>query len=156
MSPENAARCLQEALREAVTGDRGRAAELFAQLAEDSTADRFYGVCCAVAEAARESVDVMFGGRYPGRSEGEPWYVHHLRPALDRIRSRDLREPRHLFSERFLVAHLNDDQDNAQALYRAAREIPDETHFLGCVGQLFADTAGLFAMSLRHSGEQGR
>ncbi|MXM66751.1 hypothetical protein GR925_25800 [Streptomyces sp. HUCO-GS316] len=155
MSHEEAGRLVHEALEAAIDGDPDTAGDLIARLGRDSDADRMYGVCNAVGAAVLRAVGPLFNGRTPDPAKGQAWYVMHLAPPLHRVRRGVRREPWHLFSERFLVACLNADNANKQALYGAALEVPGE-HFARCVAQLFADTAGLCAMALRRQREGRR
>lgn len=155
MDSHAAARLVREALAAAVAGDSVTAGEKIGALGRDSDPGRMYGVCHGVASAGKGAVVFLFNGRQPDRARGQCWYVVHLRPHLNRVRRGVPAEPWHLFSERFLIAHFNDDDDNARALYGAALSIPGE-HFVRCVAQLFADVAGLCAMAGRRVREQDR
>ena len=155
MDSHAAARLVHEALTASVAGDSVTAGEKIGALGRDSDPGRMYGVCHGVATCGKDATVVLFKGCTPDLARGQCWYVVHLRPHLNRIRRGVPAEPWHLFSERFLVAHFNDDDGNAAALYAAALSISGE-HFVRCVAQLFADVAGLCAMAGRRTEGRSR
>ncbi|MGJ3559002.1 hypothetical protein ACR6C2_08475 [Streptomyces sp. INA 01156] len=62
--------------------------------------------------------------------------------------------PARQFASRFLVAYCNDDQETDVALFGAAARIGGE-HFVRCVTQLFADTAGLVRAAMQKTEAEG-
>lgn len=155
MSSDDAARLVKEAFEAALSGDSAGAGERIALLGRDSTRRRMFGICAAIASTVPDALRTIFAGRVPDPAKGEQWYVMHLRPPLNRIRKGSGDTPPHLFSERYIVAYLNDDRDNQQALYGAALAVPGD-HFARCVAALFADAVGLCALAGGHVEGRGR
>lgn len=155
MSRREASRLIGEAYAAALSGNSERAGEIIALLGRDSTQARMFGICAGIATPAVGAMRTLLDGRVPDPAKDEQWYVLHLRPALGRIRRGVEEQAPHVFSQRFITAYLNADRDTQEALYRAALTVPG-AHFSQCVAQLFADVAGLCALSGHRVEGRGR
>ncbi|MGY3199807.1 hypothetical protein [Streptomyces sp. TE5632] len=155
MPSGEAAQLIAKAIAAAVAGDTETATDLVARLGTDSDAARMYSVCCTAATASKQALHLLFDGKTPALDRGEYWTHHDLRPVLDRARNQTLGDnPARQFASRFLVAYCNDDQETDVALFGAAARIGGE-HFVRCVTQLFADTAGLARAAMQKTEAEG-
>lgn len=155
MPTQQAARLIRDAYAAALSGENDTASEIIARVAGDGTDARLFGMCGAIATPAVEAYRILHGGRVPDRTKGERYYVLHLRPALNQVRGGEMADPTHVFSDRFLTAHLNRDYANEAALFGAALAVPGP-HFPRCVSQMFGDVAGLCALAGIHIPGRGR
>jgi hypothetical protein len=110
MDTTHRAQLVIDVLRHAVAGDHDEAMQLMAEIAQASDGQEMYGVCCALAEAARQTLVRLYGHPSP---EGL-WALVAPDPADGP------RHPAHTFALRFITAFANDDMPTCQALYVTA------------------------------------
>ncbi|MEU6424062.1 hypothetical protein [Streptomyces spiralis] len=110
MDTPRRAQLVIEMLQHAVNGRHDDATSVLAQIAQACDGQQMYGVCCGVADAARQSLIRLFGE--PSRLG--LWALAAPDPA------EGPEHPAHTFAMRFVSAFANDDQDTCQALYLAA------------------------------------
>lgn len=110
MSTTRRAQLVMDVLRHAVNGDHDGAMRLMAAIAQASDGQQMYGVCCALAEAARQTLVRLYGHPAPEAL----WALVAPDPADGP------RHPAHTFALRFITAFANGDMPSCQALYVAA------------------------------------
>ncbi|WP_324787154.1 hypothetical protein [Streptomyces sp. H51] len=109
MDTPRRAHLVMQVLQHAIDSDHDRAMRLTGEIAAASTGSKMYGVCCAFAEAARQTLISLYGHPSP---EGL-WALTAPDPADGP------QHPAHAFSVRFITAFANGDMPTCQALYLA-------------------------------------
>ncbi|WP_233646756.1 hypothetical protein [Streptomyces sp. BSE6.1] len=124
------------ALARAVDGDDDGAAMTVCEIGIRSSPDQFdvYKACCGFAEAGRQALVKLYGGRVPDPARGETW-------AMLPLGAGEADAP-DTFSMRFLVAFANGDQPTMLALWRAAL-LADNDQYVASVASLLRDVATL-------------
>lgn len=141
MDTEETSKLITSALAYAVAGDSHNAATTMQTIGEQSDAARMYGVCCALANVGKLSLQKIYGDQAPRPGSSELWGMEQLKPgALDS-------DPPKAFAARFLVAYANGDEDTCLALYDAAYKASDE-EYVESIAALLADVAGITRLAL--------
>ncbi|REE61471.1 hypothetical protein BX257_4050 [Streptomyces sp. 3212.3] len=145
MQTRERAQHVMAAITSAVQGEHERASALMAHIAQRSTGNEMYGVCCAIAEAARKSLHHLYGHQHPNAL----WALAAPDP------DDGPEHPAHVFAKRFITAFLNEDQPTCQALYLAAAKASGEDYAHSVIA-LLGDAALLvrYATSQPHTDDE--
>ncbi|WP_330306266.1 MULTISPECIES: hypothetical protein [unclassified Streptomyces] len=138
MDTPRRAQLVMDVLQHAVNGDHDRTVQVMGEIAAASTGEQMYGVCCAFAEAARQTLVRLYGHPSP---EGL-WALAAPDPADGP------QHPAHAFSLRFITAYANGDMPTCQALYLAAASASADD-FEHSVVALVGDVAHLACVALQ-------
>ncbi|MGW3657180.1 hypothetical protein ACWD6R_16465 [Streptomyces sp. NPDC005151] len=138
------AKLVMDAIRHAVDCDFQIASNLMGEIARNSNGQQMYGVCCGLADAARQTLVRLYGHLGPEMQ----WALAAPDP------DDEPRHPAHTFSLRFITAFANGDMETCQALYLAASNASadDYTH---SVIALLGDVARLARRALLELAEGG-
>ncbi|MFD5762252.1 hypothetical protein ACFWIZ_45730 [Streptomyces sp. NPDC127044] len=132
-------------LQNAVNHNHDRAMQVMGEIAAASTGRQMYGVCCAIAEAGRQTLVRLYGHPSP---EGL-WALTAPDPDNDCAQ-----HPAHLFSLRFITAFANGDTPTCQALYLAAANASGEDYSHSLTA-LIGDVAHLARVALEELATEG-
>ncbi|MGW1626309.1 hypothetical protein [Streptomyces sp. NPDC002172] len=99
-----------EMLRHAADGNPHETMRVLGDIARACDGQQMYGVCCGIADAARQSLTNLFGHPSPeglwAMAAGDP--------------DEGCQHPAHTFALRFVAAYVNGDKEICGALYLAA------------------------------------
>jgi hypothetical protein len=119
-----------EALEHVVDGQMREAARVMGEIGDHSDVGEMFGVCCVLAEAARQQLVKIhrpepdaFWAAMPPTPHGECY-------------------PAHLFAVRFVCAFANGDVDTCRALYGTALEASQDEYRLS-IDALLVDVGSL-------------
>ncbi|MFD5428258.1 hypothetical protein [Streptomyces sp. NPDC127084] len=113
-----------------VNDRQDRSVAILATLATTQTPSMMFGVACGIATVAKAAVLKMQGPRPHPRF----WGI----ATTDGSRPEDVIPAHHLFTARFIAAHLNNDTETALALYQAAYMRDDPDLWAACLRTLLA------------------
>jgi len=138
MDTPRRAQLVRDVLQHAVNRDVDQAMQVMGEIAAASNGRQMYGVCCAFAEAARQTLVRLYGHPSP---EGL-WALAAPDPA------EGPQHPAHAFSLRFITAYANGDLSTCKALYLAAANASPED-YSHSVTALLGDVARLARVALQ-------
>jgi hypothetical protein len=136
---------VMDVLQHAVNRNYQRAMQVMGEIAAASTRRQMYGVCCAIAEAGRQTLIRLYGHPSP---EGL-WALTASDPDNDCAQ-----HPAHLFSLRFITSFANHDLLTCQALYLAAAKAGSEDYSHSLTA-LIGDVAHLARVALEELATEG-
>ncbi|MGW2700856.1 hypothetical protein [Streptomyces sp. NPDC001340] len=110
MDTPRRAQLVIEMLQHAVNGNRDETMRVLGEIARACDGRQMYGVCCSVADAARQSLINLYGDP---SIEGL-WALAAPDP------DEGCQHPAHAFALRFVSAYANEDMETCSALYLAA------------------------------------
>jgi hypothetical protein len=143
MEDDERANLVMQAIGQIIVNDGDGAADTLTTLGENSDGYQMFGVCCALAEAARHLLPKIFGPL----PEDTFWVLESLVPGglTD--------DPAKAFSVRFIVSWANGDRETAQALFHAAISGSTE-EYVDSVSALLIDVGGFARLALDLKDEQ--
>ena len=144
METPRRAQLVMDVLQHAVNRDVDQAIHVMGEIAAASNGRQMYGVCCALAEAARQTLVRLYGHPSP---EGL-WALAVPDPA------EGPQHPAHAFSLRFITAYANGDLPTCEALYVAAANASPED-YSHSVTALLGDVAHLARVALEERTANG-
>lgn len=144
MDTTRRAQLVLDIVQHAVDRNFDRAWNLLVEVADVSTGDQMYGVCCAFAETGRQALIRLYGNPGPEAL----WALTAHDPA------EGPQHPAHAFAQRFLTAYANQDLPTCQALYLAASKASTED-YSHSVTALLGDVARLSRHALEELAADG-
>jgi hypothetical protein len=134
---------IMRAIGQIIEQDGPAAADTLTEIGENSDGYQMFGVCCAMAEAAKHLLPKIFGPQ----PEDTFWVLESLVPGglTD--------DPAKAFSVRFIVAWANGDRATAKALFDAAICASTE-EYVDSVSALLIDVGGFARLALEIKDEQ--
>ncbi|MFD7769884.1 hypothetical protein [Streptomyces sp. NPDC059787] len=132
MNTSRRAELIMDVLHHAINRDYEQAMEALGEIALASTGQDMYGVCCGIADAARQALARM----YDAPASEHLWALASPDPADGP------QHPAHAFSLRFIAAYLNGDMETCSALYLAAYRASNDDYSHSLIA-LISDAAHL-------------
>jgi hypothetical protein len=131
-----------QAIAYGIAGDTDASAEVLTQIGRGTSSGQMFGVCCAMAAAAKEFVARTSSQEHVSGF----WMLQELKPGAL------MKDPADAFAARFITAHANGDDDTCLALFDAAWQAPG-AQFVECLCALLATVVGLGLMAENHMKE---
>ncbi|MCX4858299.1 hypothetical protein [Streptomyces canus] len=144
MDTHRRAQLVVDVLQHAVNSDFGRAMQVMSEIAAASDRRQMYGVCCGLADAARQTLVRLYGHPSP---EGL-WALAAPDP------EHGPQHPAHAFSLRFITAYANGDLPTCEALHLAAASASQEDYEHSVIA-LIVDVANLASVALQELADDG-
>lgn len=144
MNPSLRAKLVMDAIHRAVDCDFQIASNLMGEILRGSNGQQMYGVCCGLADAARQTLIRLHGHQGPETM----WALAPSDPADEPL------HPAHSFSLRFITASANGDMDTCKALYLAAANASADDYAHSVIA-LLGDVARLARRALLELTESG-
>lgn len=144
MNSSTRAKLVMDAISRAVDCDFQIASNLMGEIFRNSTGQQIYGVCCGLADAARQTLLRLHGHQGPDTM----WALAPSDPADEPL------HPAHAFSLRFITAFANGDMESCQALYLAASKASADDYAPSVIA-LLGDVARLARRALLELAEGG-
>lgn len=138
------AKLVMDAISRAVDCDFQVASNLMGEIFRNSTGQQIYGVCCGLADAARQTLVRLYGHQGPETM----WALAPSDP------DDEPQHPAHAFSLRFITAFANSDMETCQALYLAASKASADDYAHSVIA-LLGDVARLARRALLELAEGG-
>ncbi|MFF4504861.1 hypothetical protein [Streptomyces sp. NPDC001401] len=138
MDTSRRAQLVMDVLQHAINRDFDEAMQVMDEIAAASNGLEMYGVCCAFADAARQTLVRLYGHPSPEFL----WALAAPDPA------HGPQHPAHAFSLRFITAYANRDMPMCKALYLAAANANPEDYGHS-VTALIGDVAHLARVALQ-------
>ncbi|MEU6318066.1 hypothetical protein [Streptomyces sp. NPDC047009] len=145
MDTARRAQLVMDVLQHAVDGDYDRTTQAMGEIAAATDRRQMYGVCCAIADAGRQTLIRLYGHPSP---EGL-WALAAPDPA-----DTCAQHPAHAFSLRFITAYANNNKPMCHALYLAAANASPEDFGHSLVA-LVGDVAHLARVALQELAADG-
>ncbi|MET7495079.1 hypothetical protein [Streptomyces sp900116325] len=144
MNPSLRAKLVMDAIHRAVSCDFQIASNLMGEILRNSNGQQMYGVCCGLADAARQTLVRLHGHQGPETQ----WALASQEP------DEEPRHPAHTFSLRFITAFANGDMETCKALYLAAANATADDYAHSVIA-LLGDVARLARRALLELAEGG-
>nr|WTB35223.1 hypothetical protein OG781_42340 [Streptomyces sp. NBC_00830] len=138
------AQLVMDAIRRAVDCDFQIASNLMGEILRNSEGRQMYGVCCGLADAARQTLVRLYGQQGPETL----WALAAPDPDDEPL------HPAHTFSLRFITAFANGDMETCKALYLAAADASADDYAHSVIA-LLGDVARLARRALLELAEGG-
>ncbi|WP_406515576.1 hypothetical protein OH809_24920 [Streptomyces sp. NBC_00873] len=138
------AKLVMDAISRAIDCDFQVASNLMGEIFRNSTGQQIYGVCCGLADAARQTLVRLYGHQGPETM----WALAAPDPDYEP------QHPAHAFSLRFITAFANGDMETCQALYLAASKASADDYAHSVIA-LLGDVARLARRALLQLAEGG-
>ncbi|WP_327349633.1 hypothetical protein OG772_20335 [Streptomyces sp. NBC_01321] len=138
------AKLVMDAISRAIDCDFQVASNLMGEIFRNSTGQQIYGVCCGLADAARQTLVRLYGHQGPETM----WTLAAPDP------DDEPQHPAHAFSLRFITAFANGDMETCQALYLAASKASADDYAHSVIA-LLGDVARLARRALLQLAEGG-